>query len=61
MSRRIIKTLCRAVAVAAPEPSAAPHHKWMEMIIAFDTSDCPQQHGRSRITPAGCLPDHHQR
>jgi hypothetical protein len=41
-SRRVIKTLRRAVAVTVPAPRAAPHHKWMEMLIGFDTSDCPK-------------------
>jgi hypothetical protein len=41
-SRRIVKTLCREVAVAAPAPRAMPHHKWMETSISFDASDCPK-------------------
>jgi hypothetical protein len=41
-SRRVIKTLHRAVAAAAPTSRAAPHHKWMEMSIAFDASNCPK-------------------
>jgi hypothetical protein len=50
-SRCIIKTLRRAVATAAPAPRVAPHHKWMEMSIAFDTSDFPKN-----ISRAGQLP-----
>jgi hypothetical protein len=41
-SRRIIKTLRREIAVAAPAPRAAPHHKWMETSIGFDASDRPK-------------------
>jgi hypothetical protein len=40
-SRRIVKTLHREVTVAMRAPRAAPHHKWMEMPIGFDASDCP--------------------
>jgi hypothetical protein len=60
-SRHIIKTLRRVVAAAAPALRVVPHHKWMETSIAFDAFDCPQEHGRGRAVPAGCLPDHHQR
>jgi hypothetical protein len=42
MSRRVVKTLHRAVEVAAPVPRVMPHHNWMEMPISFDTSDCPE-------------------
>jgi hypothetical protein len=42
MSQCVIKTLCRAVAAAAPVPKLAPHHKWMETSISFDTSDYPK-------------------
>jgi hypothetical protein len=41
-SCRIVKNLRREVAVAAPAPKAVPHHKWMETLISFDTSDCPK-------------------
>jgi hypothetical protein len=41
-SRRIVKTLCRMMVAAAPAPRATPHHKWMEMSISFDASDCPK-------------------
>jgi hypothetical protein len=41
-SRRIIKNLRREVVAAAPAPRAAPHHRWMEMSISFDASDCPK-------------------
>jgi hypothetical protein len=40
-SRRVVKTLRRAVAAATPAPRVAPHHKWMETSINFDASDCP--------------------
>jgi hypothetical protein len=42
MSRRVIKMLCREVAVAAPAPRAVPHYKWMKTWISFDASDCPK-------------------
>jgi hypothetical protein len=42
MPRRVIKTLCRAVAATVPAPRVAPHHKWMETTISFDTSDYPK-------------------
>jgi hypothetical protein len=41
-SRRPVKTLRREVAVVAPAPRAAPHHKWMDMLIGFNASDCPK-------------------
>jgi hypothetical protein len=41
-SRRIIKNLRRKVAAAAPTPRAAPHHRWMETSISFDSSYCPK-------------------
>jgi hypothetical protein len=41
-SWRIIKTLHREVTVAALAPKAAVHHKWMEMSISFDASNCPK-------------------
>jgi hypothetical protein len=40
-SQRVVKTLRREVVAAAPAPRAALHHKWMEMSINFDASDCP--------------------
>jgi hypothetical protein len=50
-SKRIIKTLHRAVAAAAITPRVAPHHKWMETSIAFDSSDYPKN-----MAAAGQLP-----
>jgi hypothetical protein len=50
-SRRVIKTLRREVAAAAPVPKAAPHHKWMETPIGFNSSDCPKS-----MASAGQLP-----
>jgi hypothetical protein len=41
-SRRVIKTLRREIAAAAPVSKAAPHHKWVETPIGFDSSDCPK-------------------
>jgi hypothetical protein len=41
-SRRVVKTLRRDITAAAPAPKAAPHHKWVETLIGFDTSDCPK-------------------
>jgi hypothetical protein len=40
-SRGIIKTMHREIAAVAPAPKATPHHKWMETLIGFDTTDCP--------------------
>jgi hypothetical protein len=40
--RRIIKTLCREIAAAAPAPRATLHHKWIETLIEFEASDCPK-------------------
>jgi hypothetical protein len=51
MSRRVIKTLRRAVAVIAPTPRATPHHKWMEMSIDFDASECPKNMAEARQLP----------
>jgi hypothetical protein len=50
-SRRIIKTLGKEVAAIVPTPRVAPHHKWMEMPISFDASDCPKS-----MAGAGQLP-----
>jgi hypothetical protein len=50
-SRHVIKTLCRVVAVAAPMPWAAPHHKWMETSIGFDAFDCPKNMAGARQLP----------
>jgi hypothetical protein len=50
-SRHVIKMLHRTVAAVAPVPRAAPHHKWMEMSIGFNTSDCPKN-----MAGAGELP-----
>jgi hypothetical protein len=45
----VVKTLHRAVFV--PTPNLAPHHKWMETPIGFDTSDYPKN-----MVKAGLLP-----
>jgi hypothetical protein len=37
--------------VAAPTPKAAPHRKWVEIPIGFDSSECPKS-----IAGAGQLP-----
>jgi hypothetical protein len=37
--------------VAASAPRVAPHHRWMETSISFDTSDCPKS-----MAGAGQLP-----
>jgi hypothetical protein len=50
-SRRVVKTVCRAVATAAPARKEAPHHMWMETSIGFDASDCPKN-----MVGAGQLP-----
>jgi hypothetical protein len=41
-SRRVVKTVQREIAAVAPAPKAAPHRKWVETPIGFDTSDCPK-------------------
>jgi hypothetical protein len=51
MFRYVIKTLRREVAAAAPAPKVAPHRKWMEIPIGFDSSDCPKS-----MAGAGQLP-----
>jgi hypothetical protein len=50
-SRRVVKTLHREIAAAAPTPKAAPHLKWMMTPIGFDASDCPKS-----MAGAGQLP-----
>jgi hypothetical protein len=42
MSRSIIKTLRREIVAVAPTLKTAPHRKWVETPIGFDTSDCPK-------------------
>jgi hypothetical protein len=51
MSRCVIKTLRREIAVAAPAPKAVPHRKWVETPIGFNASDCPKS-----MAGAGQLP-----
>jgi hypothetical protein len=41
-SRRVIKTLRQEVTAAALALKVAPHRKWMETSIGFDSSDCPK-------------------
>jgi hypothetical protein len=41
-SRCVIKTLRREVAAATSAPKAAPHHKWIETLIGFNSSDYPK-------------------
>jgi hypothetical protein len=50
-SHRIIKNLHQEVAVAAPAPKAVPHHRWLEMSISFDASDCPKSMAGARQLP----------
>jgi hypothetical protein len=50
-SRRIVKTLRREVATAAPTQKMAPHDKWMETLISFDSSNYPMN-----MAGAGQLP-----
>jgi hypothetical protein len=50
-SRCIIKNLCREVAAATLAPKVAPHHRWMETSISFDTSDCPKTMAGARQLP----------
>jgi hypothetical protein len=42
MSRCIINTLHREIAVAALAPKAVPHRKWVEALIGFNAFDCPK-------------------
>jgi hypothetical protein len=39
-SRHVIKTLRREIAASVLK--AAPHRKWVETQIGFDSSDCPR-------------------
>jgi hypothetical protein len=41
-SRRVVKTLRREVAAVALVSKVAPHRKWMETLIGFDSSNCPK-------------------
>jgi hypothetical protein len=41
-SRCIVKTLHRKIVAVAPALKTAPHRKWVETPIGFDTSDCPK-------------------
>jgi hypothetical protein len=50
-SRRVIKTLHRKIAAAAPALKAAPHRKWVETPIGINASNCPKS-----IADAGQLP-----
>jgi hypothetical protein len=38
----MFKTLYREVVATALSPRAVPHHRWMEILIGFDASDCPK-------------------
>jgi hypothetical protein len=60
MSRHVVKTLCREIMAAAPAPKAAPHRKWVETPIGFDSSDWPKEHGQRRAASAAGLPNHLQ-
>jgi hypothetical protein len=50
-ARRIIKTLHREVAAAAPASKVAFHGKWMETSISIDASDCPKSMARDGPLP----------
>jgi hypothetical protein len=50
-SRRVVKALRREVVAAAAVPKAAPHHKFVETPIGFDSSNCPKS-----MAGAGQLP-----
>jgi hypothetical protein len=41
-SRRGVKTVQREIVAVASALKAAPHRKWVETLIGFDTSDCPK-------------------
>jgi hypothetical protein len=49
--RCVVKTPRREVTAAAPASKAAPHRKWMETPIGFDSSNCPKS-----MAGAGQLP-----
>jgi hypothetical protein len=51
ITSRRVKTLRREVAAAALVPKAAPHRKFVETPIGFDSSDCPKS-----MVGAGQLP-----
>jgi hypothetical protein len=59
-SMHIIKTLRWEIAAAAPAPKVAPHHKWVETLIGFNTSDCPKSMVGTGQREAACLPNHCQ-
>jgi hypothetical protein len=46
-----VKTLCQAVAAAAPTPRVVPHRKWMETLIGFYASDYPKNMAGARQLP----------
>jgi hypothetical protein len=50
-SRCVVKTLCRQVAAAALALRVAPHCKWVETPIGFNSSNCPKS-----MAGAGQLP-----
>jgi hypothetical protein len=50
-SRHVIKMLCCATAMTAPALRATSYHKWMEMSISFDASDCPKNMVCTRQLP----------
>jgi hypothetical protein len=39
-SRRVVKTLCREIAAVVLALKVAPHRKWVETPIGFDSFDC---------------------
>jgi hypothetical protein len=41
-SRRVIKTLRREIAAAAPAPKAAPHRKWVATLIGLSPPTAPR-------------------
>jgi hypothetical protein len=55
-SQCIFKTLCRAMAMAAPVPKLAPHHKWIETLISFNTFDCAKNMVGARQLPLHVSP-----
>jgi hypothetical protein len=42
MSRRGVKTLHWEIVAVAAASKAAPHRKWLETPIGFDSFDCPK-------------------
>jgi hypothetical protein len=55
-SRYLIRTLSQAVAAAAPAPRVVSYHKWMEMSIVFNASNCSKNMAGARKLPLVIYP-----